>query len=61
MVLLHMPDRECLLPRTADNMRKEAALRSIITNLQLWVEKFNAMVMVRLVGLGDGDRLWKGL
>jgi len=42
-------------------MRKEAALRSIITNLQLWVEKFNAMVMVRLVGLGDGDRLWKGL
>jgi hypothetical protein len=50
---------KCLLPRTVDNTRKEEALRSIITNLQLWVEKFNPMV--RLVGLGDGDRLWKGL
>jgi hypothetical protein len=59
VLFLQMLDWKCLLPRTVDNTRKEEALRSIITNLQLWVEKFNAMV--RPLGLGDGDRLWKGL
>jgi len=58
VVLLQMLDRECLLPRTVDNTRKEGALKFIVANLQLWLEKFK--LMVRSVGLGEEDRRWKG-